>query len=183
MVDLHNVGTFNTETGFKVSYLNELERMLEIFLPHAMLKAKPNLELRIRILKWDSTIVYDMLSEKDNSGFGWDEHRQLVVAEDTSHKEAGQFRHHSCPYYDQLTAIYTIDRAARKDAQTTADIIEKIDVEDVATANTHEERNNFHGCEADKKKRFLMQVIIFLLLHLLMLPRYWRKTYEPLALK
>ncbi|MFQ6654268.1 hypothetical protein Gotur_025330 [Gossypium turneri] len=47
MVDLHNVGTFNTETGFK------------------------------------STIVYDMLSEKDNSGFGWDEHRQLVVAEDT----------------------------------------------------------------------------------------------------
>ncbi|MFQ6654267.1 hypothetical protein Gotur_025330 [Gossypium turneri] len=119
MVDLHNVGTFNTETGFKVSYLNELERMLEIFLPHAMLKAKPNLELRIRILKWDSTIVYDMLSEKDNSGF------------------------------DQLTAIYTIDRAARKDAQTTADIIEKIDVEDVATANTHEERNNFHGCEAD----------------------------------
>ncbi|MBA0819134.1 hypothetical protein Gohar_003753, partial [Gossypium harknessii] len=110
MVDLHNVGTFNTETGFKVSYLNELERMLEIFLPHAMLKAKLNLELRIRILKWDSTIVYDMLSEKDNSGFGWDEHRQLVVAEDT--------------VWDSY-------------------------INDVATANTHEERNNFHGCEAD----------------------------------
>ncbi|MBA0785743.1 hypothetical protein Gotri_028077, partial [Gossypium trilobum] len=77
MVDLHNVGTFNTDTGFNVSYLNELERMLE-----------------------------------------------------KSHKEAGQFRHHSCPYYDQLTAIYTIDRAAGKDAQTTTDIIEKIDVED-----------------------------------------------------
>ncbi|MBA0661719.1 hypothetical protein Goklo_005985 [Gossypium klotzschianum] len=28
-----------------------------------------------------------------------------------------------------------------------------------------------------------MQVIIFLLLHLLMLPLYWRKTYGPLALK
>ncbi|KAK5785120.1 hypothetical protein PVK06_039670 [Gossypium arboreum] len=28
-------------------------------------------------------------------------------------------------------------------------IIEEIDVEDVATTNTHEERNNFHGCEAD----------------------------------
>ncbi|MBA0785744.1 hypothetical protein Gotri_028077 [Gossypium trilobum] len=51
MVDLHNVGTFNTDTGFNVSYLNELERMLEIFLPHAMLKAKPNLESIIRTLK------------------------------------------------------------------------------------------------------------------------------------
>ncbi|KHG07564.1 PDZ and LIM domain 1 [Gossypium arboreum] len=41
------------------------------------------------------------------------------------------------------------DRATEKDAQTTADIIEEIDVEDVATTNTHEERNDFNGCEAD----------------------------------
>ncbi|MBA0675136.1 hypothetical protein Goari_016696, partial [Gossypium aridum] len=53
------------------------------------------------------------------------------------------------PYYDQLTAIYVKDRAIGKDAQTTTDIIEKINVEDVATTNTHEERNDFHGCEAD----------------------------------
>ncbi|MBA0871336.1 hypothetical protein Goshw_024353 [Gossypium schwendimanii] len=38
--------------------------MLENFLPHAMLKAKPNLELRIRTLKKDWTIIYDMLREK-----------------------------------------------------------------------------------------------------------------------
>ncbi|MBA0638515.1 hypothetical protein Godav_005226 [Gossypium davidsonii] len=53
------------------------------------------------------------------------------------------------PYYDQLTAIYAKDQAIGKDAQTTADIIEEIDVEDVDTTNTHEERNDFHGCEAD----------------------------------
>ncbi|MBA0607111.1 hypothetical protein Godav_019464 [Gossypium davidsonii] len=47
-----------------------------------MLKAKPNLESRIRTLKRDWAIVYDMLSRKDNSDFGWDEHKQLVVAED-----------------------------------------------------------------------------------------------------
>ncbi|KAH1030970.1 hypothetical protein J1N35_043144, partial [Gossypium stocksii] len=35
-----------------------------------------------RTLKRDWTIVYDMLSGKDNSGFGWDEDRQMVVAED-----------------------------------------------------------------------------------------------------
>ncbi|MBA0818997.1 hypothetical protein Gohar_021251, partial [Gossypium harknessii] len=44
MVDLHNVGTFNAYTRFKAGYLNELKRMLEKVLPHAMLKAKPNLE-------------------------------------------------------------------------------------------------------------------------------------------
>ncbi|MBA0770384.1 hypothetical protein Gotri_019033 [Gossypium trilobum] len=53
MLDLYNVGTYNVDTRFNASYLNELQRMLENFLPHAMLKAKPNLELRIRILKRD----------------------------------------------------------------------------------------------------------------------------------
>ncbi|MBA0743302.1 hypothetical protein Gogos_005996, partial [Gossypium gossypioides] len=124
MVDLHNVGTFNADTGFKASYLNEMERMLEKVLPYAMLKAKPNLESRIRTLKRDWAIVYDMLHGKDNSGFGWDEHRQFVVAEDvvwnsyiSSHKESDQFRHRSFPYYDQLTTIYVKDRATGKDAQ------------------------------------------------------------------
>ncbi|XP_016692574.1 uncharacterized protein At2g29880 isoform X3 [Gossypium hirsutum] len=156
MVDLHNVGTFNVDTGFKAGYLNELKKMLEKVLPNTMLKAKPNLESRIRTLKRDWSIVYDMLSGKNTSDFGWDEHKQLVVAEDVvwnsyinSHKEAGQFKHHSFPYYDQLTVIYAKDRATGKDAQTATDVIEEIDVEDVATTNTHEERNDFYGCEAD----------------------------------
>ncbi|XP_016726246.2 uncharacterized protein At2g29880 isoform X1 [Gossypium hirsutum] len=156
MVDLHNAGTFNADTGFKAGYLNELEKMIEKVLPNAMLKAKPNLESRIRTLKRDWSIVYDMLIGKNNSGFGWDEHKQPVVAEDavwnsyiSSHKEAAQFRHRSFPYYDQLIAIYAKDRATGKDAQTAADIIEEINVEDVAAANSHEERNDFHGSEAD----------------------------------
>ncbi|MFQ6656848.1 hypothetical protein Gotur_026777 [Gossypium turneri] len=95
-----------------------------------------------------------MRSGKNNSSFGWDKHKQLVVAEDASHKEAGQFKHHSFSYYDQLTTIYTKDQATGKDAQTATDIIEEIDVEDVATTNTHEERNDFHGCEAEKNKKF-----------------------------
>ncbi|PPD79862.1 hypothetical protein GOBAR_DD23202 [Gossypium barbadense] len=118
--------------------------------------AKPNLESRIRTLKRDWSIVYDMLSGKNNNGFGWDEQRQFVVAEDAvwnsyinSHKEAGQFKHRSFPYYDQLIAIYAKDRATGKDAQTVTDIIEEIDVEDVATTNIHEERNDFYGCKAD----------------------------------
>ncbi|MBA0752269.1 hypothetical protein Gogos_001119 [Gossypium gossypioides] len=94
--------------------------MLEKVLPHAMLKAKPNLESRIKTLKRDWAIVYDMLSGKDNSGFGWDEHKQMVVTKD-----------------------------AMKYAQIAVDIVEEIDVEDVATANNLEEGNNYHECEND----------------------------------
>ncbi|MFQ6634336.1 hypothetical protein Gotur_010114 [Gossypium turneri] len=118
MVNLHNVGTFNANRGFKTGYLNELEKMLEKALPNAMLKAKHNIESRIKVLKRDWSIMYDMLNRKNNSGF------------------------------DQLTAIYAKDRAIGKDAQTATDIIEQINVEDVATTNIHEERNDFYGCEA-----------------------------------
>ncbi|PPD69821.1 hypothetical protein GOBAR_DD33299 [Gossypium barbadense] len=156
MVDLHNVGTFNADTGFKAGYLNELEKMLEKALPRAMLKAKPNIESRIRCLKREWSVVYDMLNGQNNSGFGWDEHRQLVVAEDAvwesyvkSHKEASQFRHRSFPYYNQLTAIYARDRATGKDAQTAADVLEEIHAEDERTTDMNEERNTFYDCEAD----------------------------------
>ncbi|PPD95999.1 hypothetical protein GOBAR_DD06984 [Gossypium barbadense] len=156
MVDLHNVGTFNADTGFKAGYLNELEKMLEKALPNAMLKAKPNIESRIRLLKREWSIVYDMLNGQNNSGFGWDEHRQLVVTEDAvwdsylkSHKEAAQFRHRTFPYYDQLTAIYARDRATGKNAQTAVDVLEEINAEDVPTTDMNEERNTFYDCEAD----------------------------------
>ncbi|PPR89682.1 hypothetical protein GOBAR_AA31004 [Gossypium barbadense] len=154
MDDLYNVRTYNADTGFKTDYLDKLERMLKKILPHAMLKAKLNLESRIRILKRDWTIVYDMLCVKDNSGFGWDEHRQMVVAEDVvwnsyicSHKAVGQLRYRIFPYYDQFTFIYAKDRAIGKDAQTTTDIVKEIDVEGVT--NNLEEGNNYHKCEND----------------------------------
>ncbi|MFQ6636382.1 hypothetical protein Gotur_012485 [Gossypium turneri] len=101
-----------------------------------MLKAKPNLESRIRTLKRDWAIVYDMLRGKDNSDFCWDEHRQFVVAEDIVWNS-----------YISLRIIS--NRATGKDAQIFIDIIEKIDVGNVVTTNTREERNDFHGCEAD----------------------------------
>ncbi|KAL1072734.1 hypothetical protein V6Z11_D11G173200 [Gossypium hirsutum] len=95
------------------------------------------------IRRW--SVVYDMLNGQNNSGFGWDEHRQLVVAEDAvwesyvkSHKEASQFRHRSFPYYNQLTAIYARDRATGKDAQTAADVLEEIHAEDDRTTDMNE---------------------------------------------
>ncbi|MBA0877693.1 hypothetical protein Goshw_019808, partial [Gossypium schwendimanii] len=53
--------------------------------------------------------------------------------------------------YDMLSGKDNsdFDRATGKNAQTNVDIIEEIDAEDIAIANTHEERNDFHGCEAN----------------------------------
>ncbi|MBA0628583.1 hypothetical protein Godav_023293, partial [Gossypium davidsonii] len=47
IVELYNIGTYNRDTRFKTGYLNELERMLEKVLPHATLKAKPNLSHKV----------------------------------------------------------------------------------------------------------------------------------------
>ncbi|PPE01752.1 hypothetical protein GOBAR_DD01191 [Gossypium barbadense] len=105
MVDLHNVGTFNADTG---------------------------------CLKREWSVVYDMLNGQNNSGFGWDEHRQLVVAEDAVWES-----------YVKLTAIYARDRATGKDAQTATDILEEIHAEDERTTDMNEERNTFYDCEAD----------------------------------
>ncbi|MFQ6653170.1 hypothetical protein Gotur_024705 [Gossypium turneri] len=99
--------------------------MLEKALPNAMLKARPNIESRIRLLKKDWLIVYDMLNGQNNSSFGWDDHRQVVVAEDASHKEAGQFRHRSFSYYDQLTAIYAKDRVTGKELKQPLTFLKK----------------------------------------------------------
>ncbi|MBA0873964.1 hypothetical protein Goshw_009866 [Gossypium schwendimanii] len=92
-----------------------------------------------------------MLSGKDNSDFGWDEHGQMVVTKDAMWNSyiTGQFRHHNFSYYDQLTSIYAKDRAIEKYAQTTTDIVKEIDVEDVATTKNLEEGNNYHECEND----------------------------------
>ncbi|KAG8501515.1 hypothetical protein CXB51_003820 [Gossypium anomalum] len=149
MVDLHNAGTFNADTGFKPGYLNELEKMLEKVLPNAMLKAKPNLESRIRTLKGIGQSFMTCLVEKIIAALVGMSIGSLLLLKMRSHKEAAQFRHWSFPYYDQLTAIYAKDRSTGKGAQIAVDIIEEINAEDVAATNTHEESNDFHGSEAN----------------------------------
>ncbi|MBA0756141.1 hypothetical protein Gogos_021509 [Gossypium gossypioides] len=128
---------------------------MEKVLPHAMLKAKPNLESRIRTLKEDWAIIYDLLRGKDNSGFGWDKHRHMVVAEDVIwdsyivYKEVGRFKTQSFLYYEQFTSIYAKDRAIRKYAQIAIDIVEELCAEDVANERNLEEGSNENGCKFD----------------------------------
>ncbi|XVF44655.1 hypothetical protein PTKIN_Ptkin02bG0141300 [Pterospermum kingtungense] len=163
MVDLHNIGTHNANTGFKTGYLLELERMVAKKLPNANIKAKPHIESRIKTLKKDWSIIFDMVQRNCTSGFGWDSQKNMVTAEDAvwesyiaSHKDVAQFRTRSFCFYNELSLIYDKDRVTGQDAQTATDILEDITLEENAEINEgteHESRFEFGSVDMDISSR------------------------------
>ncbi|XP_017982308.1 PREDICTED: uncharacterized protein At2g29880-like [Theobroma cacao] len=154
LTDLHNIGKYNADSGFRRGYLIELENMLAIKLPNANLKVKPRIESRIKALKKEWVIIYDMVQGTHTSGFGWDDQRNMVVADDPvwesyiqSHKEATPFRRKSFLFLNELSIIYARDRAIGKYAPTAADILEEMqDCNDTINEKTEGEnlvRYNF----------------------------------------
>ncbi|XVF64245.1 hypothetical protein PTKIN_Ptkin09bG0152900 [Pterospermum kingtungense] len=133
MVDLRNIGSYNADIGFKAGYLLELKRMLAKKLPNANIKDKPHIKSKIKTLKKEWAIVYDMVKGDNTSGFGWDSERNIVTAEDSiwksyliSHKDAAPFRTRRFHFFNELCEIYRKDRAIGKDAQSAVDIVEEI---------------------------------------------------------
>ncbi|KAK6134033.1 hypothetical protein DH2020_032212 [Rehmannia glutinosa] len=72
LLDMVNLGNYKAENGFKPGYLNYVEEKMQASLPNSGLKAKPHIESRIKTLKRDFHIVYDMLNGPNTSGFGMD---------------------------------------------------------------------------------------------------------------
>ncbi|OWM74763.1 hypothetical protein CDL15_Pgr004530 [Punica granatum] len=135
MIDLRNMGSHNADAGFKSGYLPELEKMLFEKLLNSGIKAMPHIESRLKTLKREWAIVYDMML--NTSGFGWNSTRKMVTAEDDTHKEAAPFRQRSFPHFEELSMIYANDRATGKDAQAVEDILQELDIEDL-TATVEE---------------------------------------------
>ncbi|KAF7839696.1 uncharacterized protein G2W53_008178 [Senna tora] len=110
-------GTFNGK------YLGKLEEMMELNALGCGLKATPHIQGRIRTLKANWQIVYDMVNHirASTSGFGWDNDRKCVVTDEhsweeylklsCSHSRAGPYKHKSFPHFDALTIMYGKDRA------------------------------------------------------------------------
>ncbi|XP_031108634.1 uncharacterized protein LOC116013118 [Ipomoea triloba] len=128
---------YNSDIGFKKCCLLELERMILEKIPSSTIKAKLHIESRIKTLKKEWGFIHDMVQGKDTSGLGWNEQKHMVYAEDaiwdsylTSHKEATTFRTRSFKFYNELSAIYSKDRATGKDTQTTDDVVEEIQAEE-----------------------------------------------------
>ncbi|OWM77811.1 hypothetical protein CDL15_Pgr004505 [Punica granatum] len=75
MIDLRNMGSHNVDTGFKSGYLPELEKMLFEKLSNSGIKARPHIKSRLKTLKREWAIVYDMML--NTSGFRWDSTRKM----------------------------------------------------------------------------------------------------------
>lgn len=69
LLDMVNLGLYKADNGFKPGYLNYVEEKIQASLPNSGLKAKPHIESRIKTLKRDFNIVYDMLNGLNTSGF------------------------------------------------------------------------------------------------------------------
>uniref|UniRef100_A0A2N9IVH8 Myb/SANT-like domain-containing protein n=1 Tax=Fagus sylvatica TaxID=28930 RepID=A0A2N9IVH8_FAGSY len=125
LVEYHQEREGSPENKFKPGYLKVLEGKLSTKLPNCGLRAKPHIESRLRTLKREFQILHDMLTGPNTSGFGWDNVRKCVTAEndvwDAYVQGAGSFRNKSFPLYEDLCIVYAKDHATGKDAQTPAD--------------------------------------------------------------
>ncbi|PON98322.1 Myb/SANT-like domain containing protein [Trema orientale] len=133
LLEIHNEGKFKAEGNFKASHLTAIERYLEVHLPGCGLKAKPRIESRMKTLKAQFYIVYEILTGPNCSGFGCDADRKLVYAEKPvwdaylpSHKETTPFKHKAFPYYEDLCLVFGKDRAIGNDTEGLVDAVDDI---------------------------------------------------------
>lgn len=71
---------YRADNGFKPGFYLAIEKALTEKLPGAGIKAKPHIESRLKTLKTDWSVVYDMLNGNDSSGFGWDVENNMLEA-------------------------------------------------------------------------------------------------------
>ncbi|KAG8379692.1 hypothetical protein BUALT_Bualt07G0115400 [Buddleja alternifolia] len=118
LLDMVNLGTYKADNGFIPGYLNYVEEKMHVSLPNSGLKAKPHIESRIKTLKKDFNIVYDMLNSPNTSGFGMDPIRKYITADKAvwdehlqSHPAHSSWQNKSFPFYDDLLTIFGKDHS------------------------------------------------------------------------
>ncbi|KAJ4834782.1 hypothetical protein Tsubulata_002188, partial [Turnera subulata] len=140
-------------------HFTAVEELLVVSLPGSGIKAKPHIESRMRTLKTHFSILYDMIAGRGTSGFGWDNDRKCITAENSvweeylkSHLDAEPFRYKSFPFYEELSIIFGKDRATGKEAldKQEAPNNENV-VDDDATSTSFVQANVFEGGEESSK--------------------------------
>ncbi|XVF44194.1 hypothetical protein PTKIN_Ptkin02bG0101300 [Pterospermum kingtungense] len=104
-------------------------------LPNANIKAKPHIESRIKTLKKDWSIIFDMVQGNCTSGFGWDSQKNMVTDE--------------VDVWESYLIIYSKDRAIGQDAQSTAYILEDITLEENVEINEGTEHESQFELDLD----------------------------------
>ncbi|CAN0875331.1 hypothetical protein LINGRAHAP2_LOCUS10768 [Linum grandiflorum] len=96
----------------RVSWLEVLEFMLHERLEGCQFKVS-HIKSNVRYLKDKFTAVLEL---KHASGFGWDDGRGCVVADDDSHPNAKGMNNKPLPCFDDLSFIFGVDLAIGDDA-------------------------------------------------------------------
>ncbi|KAI3779031.1 hypothetical protein L2E82_08467 [Cichorium intybus] len=118
LVNMVNMGGFKANNGFKSGYLQHLENALKETIPNSGIMGKPHIESRIKTMKNDWQVVYDMVNGTNTSGFDYDSDRHCVYAEAAVwesyieiHKKAGKWRNKTFPHFQELCNVFGKDRA------------------------------------------------------------------------
>ena len=72
-------GQWKVDTGFKIGYLGQLEKMFHTRIPGCGIKANPHIQSHVKLLKTQSMAIHEMLTS--GSGFSWCEQNKFVNCE------------------------------------------------------------------------------------------------------
>ncbi|CAI9269445.1 unnamed protein product [Lactuca saligna] len=171
LVNMVNIGGFKADNGFKYGYLLHLENTLKEKIPNSGILGKPHIESRIKTMKKDWQVVYDMVNGTNTSGFGYDSSTHSVTAEPAVwdsyiqvHKEAGKWRNEIFPHYEDLCIIFGKDRAqgnkAKDFAQMEEDATNEEQSEQIEDVFEEQTTENEESPNTGSKKRKRVDAVI-----------------------
>ncbi|KAL8098071.1 hypothetical protein AgCh_031003 [Apium graveolens] len=159
LLELVNNGAFKADNGFKPGFLGFLKNSLNVKLPNSGLKGKPHIESRLKTLKKDYTMVYD-LRYGSISGFGWNSENQLVTASrdvwaEYAKSHVGVLKWRTTPfaYFDDLTIVFGKDRATGHNAESAMEAEENVNLEEAAVAQGGNDESSMQASDESSSKR------------------------------
>ncbi|XP_062028487.1 uncharacterized protein LOC133744384 [Rosa rugosa] len=116
--------------SFKSGTLLKIENALNLLCPNSNLKASPHIESKLKKLKKDYSIIYDMMNK---SGFAWNDIKKCIEVDSNEvwdtylqhNKKAKGWRNKKYPLFDRLATIFGSDRATGIGAEVPADMMEE----------------------------------------------------------
>ncbi|KAI4357043.1 hypothetical protein L6164_001018 [Bauhinia variegata] len=129
LVEMKIANKYVGDNGFKPGFLQHLETMRIEKLHGCGIKGNPHIQSRLKTLKNSWQAVYNMVQGLNTSGFGWDNDKNMVIADkavwDEYLKKATPFRSRPFLHFDALCTIWAKDKAIGKDAQDVDNINEE----------------------------------------------------------
>ncbi|XP_024967107.1 uncharacterized protein LOC112506975 [Cynara cardunculus var. scolymus] len=129
LVNMVNTGVYKADNGFKYGYLQHLKQTLKESIPNSGILGKPHIESRIKTMKEDWQVVYDMMHGSNTSGFGFDSEKYCVIVEPPVweaylqvHKEAEKWKNKTFPHFEDLCNVFGKNRANESRARDAMDM-------------------------------------------------------------